>query len=583
MAAPDPPMNNKEGDGEQVVAAAAGPSSPEGARMVQSFLNTDSEEDRLLYGVWLGYILCACAIVVWFVCAGYMSNWHDTSGYVIDGQPFPESVLLAMSSFGTSVILSIFCFAWTAEKKNARLFVFPIVINSLSFLCYLQLYAGHAPFLLSFNNKRLIPSRYLTWLITTPLMLYLYSLVSRVPTGELLRNIALDVVMLVTGFFASKCPAPQNAAFLCASIVAFCFVVMFIHKMINMAIQECSPDDEEYIRALRWAKAFMLLGWIAMPMVWTFAALNMIDVTTEELLYEIADLLSKSGTSAMLLHSSLQTNAERVFERTEKLIEHERLNAMYWLQESGTKRERWISAVSSHLSAPLIGIMGLCDDVLNAGGGMPEEDFQANMDAVTVAARVLVEMLQEAETEPTTAQVSKTVREIEIKNVLLHVTVLSKHIIAPHVAFVIDVEDDVPEVLASPRYLHQSLSAVLAYCAKRTHAIVDPGKAGHSEPQVTIQCFAKSDLSAVIIRVTETSDSDWPGEEGMEMLAEMFDKPYGGLNHAVEVPSAPKTNDGTLQALSSVRMMIAAQGGKVSAQVSSGRTCFNISLPTMAL
>ena len=46
------------------------------------------------------------------------------------------------------------------------------------------MYMQYSPFLLSFNGKRLLPTRYVTWLITTPLMLYLYSLVSSVSTGE---------------------------------------------------------------------------------------------------------------------------------------------------------------------------------------------------------------------------------------------------------------------------------------------------------------------------------------------------------------------------------------------------------------
>lgn len=46
------------------------------------------------------------------------------------------------------------------------------------------MYMQYSPFLLSFTGKRLLPTRYVTWLITTPLMLYLYSLVSSVSTGE---------------------------------------------------------------------------------------------------------------------------------------------------------------------------------------------------------------------------------------------------------------------------------------------------------------------------------------------------------------------------------------------------------------
>ncbi len=39
---------------------------------------------------------------------------------------------------------------------------------------------------------------------------------------------------------------------------------------------------QAYVSALRHAKYFMLFGWVAMPAVWVLAALDMVDVTTEE-------------------------------------------------------------------------------------------------------------------------------------------------------------------------------------------------------------------------------------------------------------------------------------------------------------
>ena len=247
---------------------------------------------------------------------------------------------LTQMAFATCLLLDFISWLWTVDKDKSRLFYFALVINGLPVLTYGLLSYGSTPILMDNYGRRFVIIRHLQWLFTTPSMLYLYSIISSVPSREVIQYMTMGGSVILFGLLGSVAPQPFGIFFIGMAFFTFYFVLGALNRMISSAIEDSSLEDAAYRGALRGARLFMTLTWAGIPVVWTASALGVVSHRVEETLYSLLDFASKAGVSCMILHSSIKTHAEKQDERMQAQLQQERARTIEALQEAARIKAR---------------------------------------------------------------------------------------------------------------------------------------------------------------------------------------------------------------------------------------------------
>ena len=281
-----------------------------------------------LYGWHLSTIFCMLHITL-YICSAVIVCWSvqsDPQALVLGGEPFPfQQCWFMQMAFATALFLNFICWLWTVDKDKARLFYLVVVINGIPVLSYGLLASGLSPILIDVNGRRLIVIRYMQWLFTTPAMIYLYSLLSSVPSREVVISMVNGAAVIFTGYLANVLPSPFDLIAAAASFLAFYLVMQILDQTIALAVADCCRNaDDSYCGALRGARLLTTFSWVGVPAVWTLAYCGVISHAAEEVLYQMFDFIIKSGVSCIIMHSSLKTHAEKTEERMRAELAEER-------------------------------------------------------------------------------------------------------------------------------------------------------------------------------------------------------------------------------------------------------------------
>ena len=191
----------------------------------------EEEEEETMFekpfvAMWKGWyvstIFCVMNFVLFPIAVAllllFVSSDPEATRRLSETLP-PQQYRLTQMAFLTCLLLDFISWLWTVDKEKARLFYLVLVINGLPVVSYGLLAAGYAPIWIDGHGRPLVVIRFLQWLFTTPAMLYLYSIVSSVSCRELFLAMALEYLVIITGFFASISPFPFDLVFLAICLV----------------------------------------------------------------------------------------------------------------------------------------------------------------------------------------------------------------------------------------------------------------------------------------------------------------------------------------------------------------------------
>mmetsp|Transcript_39673 Transcript_39673/g.93990 ORF Transcript_39673/g.93990 Transcript_39673/m.93990 type:complete len:597 (+) Transcript_39673:142-1932(+) len=437
-------------------------------------------------------------ILFWAMCT-YIKD--DPAAILIDGQPMPQLwTNITTVAFLTSLTLDLFTWAWTTEPSKAAMFAFPLAVGTCSFISYLGLAMGYCPLLASFDGRRFIPSRYLKWCVTTPLMLTTYAVLSELSLSEFVICIASDLLMLVLGGMASYCVSPHNYVYLALSFMFYFPVIYYINKMLELAIESYSVEQKEMRQAFNSARIVMLIGWVTMPTIWIFSWLNLMDPAAEEIGYEIVDFLTKCGCSSMLMHSSLRTQADREAERSREALVVERGRMVDVLQQTTLQREKFFAALSAQLRSPLVCMAGLIQELMNDAGEPSAEEQISQLNAFVTAGTHLVftidDMLalSQKKQKERSVLLPVTMWETDVPEMLSEIVRLVRGMSRQDLDYNVTAAEELPKVRVDVRRAHQALHNVLSFMA---HCAAEQG----TTSGVEVSCKASRDRSSVMIQM----------------------------------------------------------------------------------
>jgi bacteriorhodopsin len=158
-------------------------------------------------------------------------------------------------------------------------------------LAYLIL-AGGSGFLIRCCDGRLFYyARAISWLFTTPIMLFVLSVITNASTATTCMLVILDGLMIVSGGLASTFCTPMKWYLFAFSTLCF---IPILHYMVTKYSNTQVPMLLGVRKALRWYS----LIWVAYAVVWVLSSgTGVICVGLENILYIVLDIIAKATLS----------------------------------------------------------------------------------------------------------------------------------------------------------------------------------------------------------------------------------------------------------------------------------------------
>ena len=233
----------------------------------------------------------------------------DTASQIAGDALLSSSLWVNVALAGLSILLFVYM-GRSIESERARLIwgatlMIPLVSIS-SYLAllsgltvgFIEMPAGHA---LAGQEVMSQWGRYLTWALSTPMILLALGLLADVDRGSLFTVIAADVAMCVTGLAAAL--TTSSYVFRWAFYVVSCafFLVVLYALLTQWPSAASEADTDEIFGTLR---ALTVVLWLGYPIIWALgveglAVLGSVGLTSWG--YSLLDVLAKYVFAFLLL------------------------------------------------------------------------------------------------------------------------------------------------------------------------------------------------------------------------------------------------------------------------------------------
>ncbi|WP_049935143.1 bacteriorhodopsin [Haloplanus natans] len=163
---------------------------------------------------------------------------------------------------------------------------------------FIEMPAGHA---LAGQEVMSQWGRYLTWTLSTPMILLALGLVADVDTGSLLTVIAADIAMCVTGLAAALTTSSYLFRWAFYAVSCTFFLVVLYALLTEWAASATAAGTDEIFGTLR---ALTVVLWLGYPIIWAVGVEGLALVGSVGLTswgYSILDVFAKYVFSFLLL------------------------------------------------------------------------------------------------------------------------------------------------------------------------------------------------------------------------------------------------------------------------------------------
>ena len=200
-------------------------------------------------------------------------------------------------AIGTALIYLIGSTLKQNQKHHAYL---AMIITTIAALAYYAMANGQGVFLI--NGKEIFVSRYIDWLLTTPLLLLSLWLIAfpakeasktREKIGLFSTVIFADIVMVVTGLFASMSSNPNNNKFwFVISFIAFLVIIVQMYGPVRKQAKALGASGNMFFNKML---NYLMFLWLFYPLVWLLgtSGRDKIHLGAETSLYVILDISAK--------------------------------------------------------------------------------------------------------------------------------------------------------------------------------------------------------------------------------------------------------------------------------------------------
>lgn len=218
-----------------------------------------------------------------------------------------ERVFLEMGLVGMAAATLIFAgLRRNALPENQRLYSYTIAVTGIAAIAYLLMSLDIGT--TTVGTVRIHLPRYVDWLLTTPLLLYVLVLIAAPKRhkleGATAALLGADLFVIASGLLGTLAGGNARWAFFAAGLVAAAVVLRVVFSVI---LPEALQRDPQFFKLFKRLGLLTLCFWVIYPVVWSMGqeGAGVLSATAEAGIYMVLDLLTKVGYGFILLTNRL--------------------------------------------------------------------------------------------------------------------------------------------------------------------------------------------------------------------------------------------------------------------------------------
>ena len=293
---------------------------------------------------------------------------------------FTESALVASRKAvvphwcGFAGFLTIFCvelvsFVISTDAAKTRVMVVTLGCSLMGALTYLLVAMEIAPVMLGpASGFPVYPSKMLTWICSTSLMIYVVWNAGDTPVSHLLKTLGFNTVMLFAGLIGFTAPAAYVPFAFAVGMVMFCGMGYGQWNMIGLETGD-SIETHRANMAMMKVKCIMVACWFLFPATYGLQFFDLIPHVALESIMVFIDILSKCILMSAIQQGLMCTSSDR----KQAMMQRMALDLVEDLKEADKRKDRFLATMTHELRTPLNGIVGITDSLLmNFKGNLDE-------------------------------------------------------------------------------------------------------------------------------------------------------------------------------------------------------------------
>ena len=394
---------------------------------------------------------------------------------------FTESALVASRKAavphwcGFAGFLSIFCvelvsLVISTDAAKTRVMVVTLGCSLMGALTYLLLATEIAPVMLGpASGFPVYPSKMLTWICSTSLMIYVVWNAGETPVSHLFKTLGYNTVMLIAGLIGFAAPAPYVPFAFSVGMVAFCGMGYGQWTMIGMETGDNIETHRANMAMLK-VKCIMVACWFLFPAVYGLQFFNLIPHVALESMMVFVDILAKSILMSSIQQGHMCTSSDR----KQAMMQRMALDLVEDLKEADNRKDRFLATMTHELRTPLNGIVGITDSLLiNFKGKLDarvEKGIQTVRDSGKRFSQLVATILDSASISE--SKLRLTLRPVSMAKIVDEVALLIEPLLRNNTKLSVNVPPSLPEVDADYDRLLQVMFNLIGNACKFT----DEGK-----------------------------------------------------------------------------------------------------------
>ncbi|GFR47594.1 hypothetical protein Agub_g9328 [Astrephomene gubernaculifera] len=382
----------------------------------------------------------------------------------------PNCYTWPMIAFSTAFGLNFITLLFERESAKFQLALLACYINFLAgFSDYLS-WKGYSPILRDSFGGGFQLLRIIMWLLTTPVMVYLLSIISDFSRVKVYTVMLADALMISFGIlgFLSHTVYLAIPMFMIAYSL-FMYVVYSMWSMFHASIAEVRHDSSRV--SLEVLRLFAVGLWFSFPVIWMVVKLGLVDVYVEEWLWCVGDFLGKVMFSSSLLHGNFLTIEQRRLIAMRIVEEGNRIQVIQELKDLVEQKERFMSSMSHELRTPLNGIIGLSDALLVGSCGDINDQALKTITTIKTSGARLLNLINDILDAASMRKGKLTIKheKVNLKRVVDDVIDLCQPLAKRGVKLVNDLKENTPFVLGDTGRIIQIFHNLIGNSCKFTH------------------------------------------------------------------------------------------------------------------
>ncbi|DBA81613.1 hypothetical protein WJX77_010729 [Trebouxia sp. C0004] len=469
---------------------------------------------------------------------------------------------VSAAAFFSAFVQNCCALIYEAGSTKKQLALVSCFIKGLSAYVDLLLATGNGAIILDYAGNPLVISRYTQWMVTTPTLIYVVSKISDFTRTQVATVVLCQFSVILTGLLSSVAPSPWKWLWMLYCMVAYCYVIYSMGKMLQSAITESADASQR--QGLLFIYYGTVIIWSSFAVVWFGQELGMLSIYRAELGNMLSNFSAKVLFSSSVMYGNFVTIAQRRALAKEAQEHKDRLKQIEDLKVSMQAKEEFLSMVSHELRTPLNGIIGLSEAMLRGGSWQLGEKGTHYIKTIKNSSHHLANIINDILDAAAFSKGRLVIKREKVRMtvVLDHVLDTVQHLLKKKVALERAVDPDTPDIIADGSRIVQIIFNLVGNALKFTT---------EGYIRVTVKPLPAAGIGMDMVQLSVEDTGCGIARDKQKLIFEAFGQ--GDM-------SATRKFGGTGLGLNITKSLIEAHGGSITVESVKGKgSTFSVRLP----